>query len=233
MSRNWLAPKVTAPRVQLYLLLLLVLAAIGGLAALAASPHGVTAALTAGIWSAALAAIILRFLPMGGSTMFSKVLPGPPGPAFELASDIKVTMQVLGNLERRRLVSQTGQPGQPGSTHVTEESGLVLTTTVVSSDPPRKLVTTTTSPRGQRIDIARTYTPVTGGTLLEVRTRYQMTLFLLLITLFLLLLRPLFKSEREANLAEENARNARLGDYLESVAAPSPQVTRGSSGTQD
>ncbi len=153
--------------------------------------------------------VILTFVPMRVSAESSEVYPGPAEPLFQIATDIKLSLQVTGG--PRKLVSQTGEPGQPGSSYVTEEGGLVLTTTVVSSDPPRKLVTTITGPGIFRRDFERTYTPVAGGTLLEGRVRQRMALLTRL-----LLLRPAFKRAAEA---EATRANARIRDYLAAGAA--------------
>ena len=219
MSRNWLAPPGTARRVQLTLLLALAAIAIGMLAALVASLLGFGDALNIGVWGFALAALILTFVPMRVSEEQREIYPGPREQLFQLAADPKLRQRVLGTLDRRRLVSQNGPPGQPGSTYVTEGYGLVLTTTVVTSDPPRTLVTATTSSSGQtRIDIARTYTQVAEGTLVEAKSRQRMSLFYWL-------LRPLFKPEGEAIRAQTGAR---FRDYLQSVGAPAPQAGSGS-----
>jgi len=130
-----LAPPGIGRRVQLSLLWFLVPAAIGVLAAWVASPLGFSG-LVVGVATAMFAWIIFRFVPMRVTAEFSAVNPGTPEQLFELPSDIKVALQLSGNPERRRLVSQTGQPGQPGSKYVIEASGRVLRTTVVSSDPP-------------------------------------------------------------------------------------------------
>jgi hypothetical protein len=215
MSRNWLAPPGIARRIQLNLLWFLVPAAIGVLAAWVASPLGFSG-LAVGVATAMLVWIIFRFVPMRVKSESSAVFPGTPEQLFELASDIKVSLQVSGNPDRRRLVSQTGQPGQLGSRYVTEASGRVLTTTVVGSEPPRKLVTTTiTDGSGMgRIDHERTFGPVGGGTLVEARARQQMSLGAWL-------LRPLFKSEFEAYRAQSDAR---IRDYLAAGAAKTSGV---------
>ncbi|MGA7911544.1 MAG: SRPBCC family protein [Candidatus Dormiibacterota bacterium] len=210
MSRNWLAPPGIARRIQLNLLWFLVPAAIGVLGAWIASPLGFDG-LAVGVGTAMMAWIICRFVPMRVTTESNAVFPATPEQMFEIASDIKVGLQASGNPQRRRLVSQIGQPGQPGSRHVTEASGRVLTTTVVGSDPPRKLVTTIiTDGSGMgRIDHESTFAPVAGGTLVKVRARQQMCLGAWL-------LRPLFKREFEALRAQGDAG---LRDYLASVVA--------------
>jgi hypothetical protein len=150
------------------------------------------------------------------------VFPGTPEQLFQIATDIKLSLQVTGG--PRKLVSQTGEPGQSGSSYVTEQPGLVLTTRVVSSDPPRKLVTILTGrlpapiyphiallfPRDIfRTDVEMTYTPVAEGTLLEARTRQRMAL-----SAWLLL--PLQKRRVKAEAARANAR---IRDYLAASAA--------------
>jgi hypothetical protein len=203
MSRNWLAPPGIARRIQLNLLQFLVPAAIGVLAAWVASPLGFSG-LAVVVATAILVWTILRFVPMWVGSEFSAVYPGTPEQMFGLASDIKLSLQMTG--VPRRLVSQTGEPGQPGSRYVTEASGKFLKTTVVGSDPPWKLVTTTfTDGSGMgRVDQERTYTAVAGGTLLEARARQQMSLSAWL-------LRPLFKGEFEALRAQSDAR---IREYL-------------------
>ena len=156
---------------------------------------------------------ILIFVPMRVSAESRTVFPGTPEELFQIATDIKLFLQVTGG--PRKLVSQTGGPGQPGSSYVTEQSRLILTTTVVSSDPPRKLVTTVTGRPGiGRMDSERTYTPVAEGTLLEFRTRQRMAL----LTWLLL---PLYKRRVKAEVARVNAR---IRDYLATGAATTSGV---------
>jgi hypothetical protein len=100
--------------------------------------------------------IILLRVPIRGTAESSTVFPGTPEQLFQITTDIKLSLQV--NPNRGRLISQTGPPGQPGSSYVTQISGGVWTTTVVSSDPPRKLVTTITGPGTWRMDREVTYT---------------------------------------------------------------------------
>ncbi len=157
---------------------------------------------------------ILSFVSMRVSAESRTVFPGKPEELFQIATDIKLSLQVTGG--PRKLVSQTGEPGQPGSSYVTEQSRLILTTTVVSSDPPRKLVTTTITARPgiNRMDSERTYTPVAEGTLLEQRTRQRMSL----LTWLLL---PLYKRRVKAEVARVNAR---IRDYLATGAATTSGV---------
>jgi Polyketide cyclase / dehydrase and lipid transport. len=154
--------------------------------------------------------VILLVVPMRVSAESRTVFPGTPEQLFQIATDIKLSLQVVPN-QRRRLLSVTGQPGQPGSNYVTAGFGGVRTTTVVSSDPPRKIVTTTTTSPFPiwRVDTERTYTPVAEGTLSEVRARER-------IPLLSWLIRPLFKRAAKGQAA---AANARVTDYLGSVAA--------------
>jgi hypothetical protein len=152
---------------------------------------------------------VLSFVPVRVSTESSEVYPGPAEPLFQITTDIKHNLQVTGG--PRKLVSQTGEPGQPGSSYVTEQPGLVLTTTVVSSDPPRKILTTISGPGILRTDRERTYTPVAEGTLLEQRTRQRMGLLS-----WLLLHRPAVKRATEAEAARVNAA---IRDYLAAGAA--------------
>jgi len=157
--------------------------------------------------------LIFVFVPVWISAEYSEVFPGPPEPLYQLATDIKLSRQVTGF--QRKLVSQTGQPGQPGSTWVTASSSLVLTTAVVSSDPPRKLVTKTiTRPGIGRMDFERTYTPVAEGTLIEVRTRQRMALLGWLLL-------PVHKRRVKAEAARVNAR---IRDYLATGAATTSGV---------
>ena len=206
MSTQW-----TARRVKLTLLFLVVVAAIGVLGVWAASPFvGVPNAIYVGDATAVTACLILVLVPVRISVAVSEVFPGRAEPLFQLATDPTLSLQVSGNPRRRRLVRQTGEAGQPGSSWVTEGEGLVLTTTVVSSDPPRKLVTTmTTQRRLQRVEMARTYRPVLEGTLLEIRARQRMPLFSWLLR----------RSLKRTLAAEVAQMNARIRDYLESVAA--------------
>ncbi|MGA8922819.1 MAG: SRPBCC family protein [Candidatus Dormiibacterota bacterium] len=207
MSKTWLPPPGTTWRVRQVLLGLLL--GVGGMALLAAEAAAHYPTAPVGFAAATLALIILLIVvPMRVTAESSEVFPGTPEQLFEIAADIKLGLQVTGNPDGRRLRSQTGQPGQPGSSWVTE-GRLVLTTTVVSSDPPRQLVTTITGPGRFRIDVERTYTPVAGGTLIVARVRQRMALLSWL-------LRPVFKRAAEAKEAQANAR---LRDYLAAGAA--------------
>ena len=151
--------------------------------------------------------ILLVRVPIRGTAESSTVFPGTPEQLFQIATDIKLSLQV--NPNRGRLISQTGPPGQPGSSYVTQISGGVWTTTLVSSDPPRKLVTTITGPGTWRMDREVTYTPVAEGTRSESRTRVRMPLLYWL-------LQPV--SNRRAK-AEGARWDARVKDYLAAGAA--------------
>ncbi len=176
--------------------------AITFLALWAATQFGIDPNFAIGTW--ALIVAILIFVPMRVTTESSTVFPGTPEQLFELASDIKLSLQVLPN-QRRRLLSVTGQPGQPGSNYALMTGfGGVMTTTVVSSDPPRKIVVHITGPWINNSDVERTYTPVAGGTLLEARVRQRMALLSWLR-------RPAFKRGAEAEAARANAL---IRDYL-------------------
>jgi hypothetical protein len=209
MSRKWLAPPGTPRRIQMSLLVAVAIAPIGVLGAYTASRFGLDALLSGEV-SAAVAALVLLAIPVRLSAEVSEVFPGGAEPLFQLATDPTLSLQITGNPDRRRLLRQTGEPGQPGSTWVTEGSGMVVTSRVVSSDPPRKLVLTITSQFGlQRIDVTRIYVTVPGGTRLEMTTRHRMPLFSWL-------LRPVFQRELQAQVVQMNAR---ISDYLASVTA--------------
>ena len=143
----------SARRIRQIVLLLVIVAAIGVLAGWVASLFvGTSNAVDMGGASVVAAGLILRLVPVRISAATSKVFPGPAESLFQLAIDPNLGLQVSGNPRGRRLVKQTGRPGQPGSTWVTEGEGVTLTTTVLSSDPPRKLVTTAQS-RQQQFEV--------------------------------------------------------------------------------
>ncbi len=165
-------------------------------------------ALLALFLSAAAFFVVLFLVPVHRSATFRAVYPGTPEQIFRMAADVKLNLQV--NPGRRRLLSQSGEPGQPGSSYVMEITpGVVRTTTVVSSDPPRNLVTTITGPGVFRIDLERNYTPVSQGTLLEGRSRTRMAPFTWLLV-------HLFRRRVEAAEAQEDAR---MRDYLAAGSA--------------
>ncbi|HEV2216686.1 MAG TPA: hypothetical protein VGV88_03840 [Candidatus Dormibacteraeota bacterium] len=161
-----------------------------------------------------LAFVIVVRLPMRVSAESKTFFRGTPEQLFQIGTDVKLSLQVIGG--RRTLVSQTGEPGQPGSSYVTEVPGLVVTTTVVSSDPPRKLMRTISARRyafrlDDRSDVESTYRPVAGGTLVETRTRRRISL-----VSWLHQRRPAVKRAVEAEVERVNVR---IRDYLASDAA--------------
>jgi hypothetical protein len=205
MSKNWSASRQRERRLLLLVLTLLPVVFIG----LVTFRLGTTVFFI--VYGFDLSALVILFfilvrVPIRVMALSRTVFPGPAEPLFQMATDIKLWLRVTGG--PRTLVSQTGEPGQPGSSYGTEEPGLVLTTTVVSSDPPRKLVTTITGPGILRMDSERTFTPVAEGTLLEVRTRQRMALLTWLVL-------PVHKRPAKAEAARVSAR---IRDYLATSA---------------
>jgi len=211
MSKNWSASRQRERRLLLIVLTLLPVVLIG----LVTFPLGATVFFIGyGFYLSALVILffILVRVPIRVTAESRTVLPGPAEPLFQITTDILLWLRVTGG--PRTLVSQTGEPGQAGSSYVTEQSRLILTTTVVSSDPPRKLVTTTTGPGIFRTDSERTYTPVAEGTLLEIRTRQRMAL----LTWLLL---PVHIRGAKAEAARVNAQ---ISDYLATGSATASGV---------
>jgi hypothetical protein len=210
MPRTWLAPPGNARRLQMTLFWLIVLAGIGVTAGWVASRFGLVGWDLAwvGLASAFVAEMALFFVPVRISSELTSIFAGPPELLFQLASDIKLSLQVSGNPRRVKLVKEIGKPGELGSSYVMRASGVVTTTTVVSSDPPRQLVTISKS-RLNRVDVSRTYTTVPGGTRVDMRARHRMPLAAWL-------LRPVFRPELQATMTQAQDR---LTEYLRSVAA--------------